>query len=117
VTDLPSGGAEPLRGALLETYVAQNLAAIFSAHLPDARLFYWRERGGSEVDFVVDAGRSVLAIEGKWASRLGTGDWRGLARFRESSPACVAGLLVYSGQEVKPLGRNLWAVPLSIILS
>lgn len=117
VDDLPPGGEEPLRGALLETYVAQNILAILAAHKPDANLFYWRERGGREVDFIVEAGRKVLAIEVKWTSRLRPRDWQGLEQFRASCPSCTAGLLAYSGADVQPLGRDIWAVPLPMLIS
>ena len=117
VQELPPGGEEPLRGALLETYVCQNLLAILGAHLPDARLYYWRLRRGDEVDFIVEAGRKVLAIEIKWASRLGPNDRKGLQTFRQSCPRCVVGILGYSGTEVIPLGEGLWAVPLATLWS
>lgn len=117
VEDLPPGGEEPLRGALLETYVCQNLLAVLGAHLPGARLYYWRIRRGDEVDFIVEAGARVLAVEIKWASRLGPNDRKGLRSFREACPKCVAGLLGYSGTEVVPLGEGLWAVPLATLWS
>src|SRR6185295_9736525 len=41
VTDLSVTAAEPMRGALFETYVWQNLAALLAAHLPQARLEFW----------------------------------------------------------------------------
>ena len=57
--------SDPLRGALLETYVAQNLAAILAAEWPGARLAYWHVQGRHEVDFVVESGRDCIAVEVK----------------------------------------------------
>ena len=95
----------------------RKLLAILGAHLPDARLYYWRLRRGDEVDFIVEAGRKVLAIEIKWASRLGPNDRKGLQTFRQSCPRCFVGILGYSGTEVIPLGEGLWAVPLATLWS
>ena len=117
VDELPPGGEEPLRGPFLETYVNQNLISILGAHLPDAGLFYWRVRRTAEVDFIIEAGNKVLAIEIKWASKINHQDWKGLELFRRKCPKCVAGILGYSGSEVVPLGPGLFAVPLGTLLS
>ena len=39
-------------------------------HLPDAQLAYWHEQGRHEVDFVIEWGRKVYAIEVKAATAL-----------------------------------------------
>lgn len=56
VTSLEPGQNDLFRGALVETYMAQNLAVLLEAHLPDARLGYWHEQGRHEVDFVIRTG-------------------------------------------------------------
>jgi len=108
---------EPLRGPLLETYMAQNLSAILGAHLPEARLNFWRKHRGGEVDFVISMGDQALAIEVKWSSRVKPSDWKSLKEFMSASPHCVAGILAYSGREAHPLGKKLWAVPLPTVWS
>src|SRR3989338_4122327 len=60
---------ETLRGAFLENYVAQNLAGVFSAHYPDAKVTYWNIQGRYEVDFIVEIGSETIAIEVKNSSR------------------------------------------------
>lgn len=115
-------GLEPerdhlLRGALFETYVAQNLAALLETHLPDAQLAYWHEQGRHEVDFVIEAGRKVFAIEVKAASRWGESDLSGLRAFAERTPACAAAVLAYNGREAVQLGGRLFAIPLGHLLA
>ena len=41
IDTIEPGHDERLRGALFETFIVQNLAAILEAHLPDAQLSYW----------------------------------------------------------------------------
>jgi hypothetical protein len=113
-----AGEAEaPMRGALVETYIAQNIAGICQAHVPEARRCYWSVQGRHEVDFVVEAGRQALAIEIKSASRWRPGDLSGLKAFLAVHPECRIGLLAYSGAQTVKLADRCWAVPLSRLLS
>lgn len=117
VTDLSPTSGEPLRGALLETYVCQNLMAILGAHLPRARVDFWSVQGRHEVDFVITAGRSSIAIEVKAATRFGDRDLTGLRAFVNTTSEARAGVLAYNGREAVPLGSNLYAIPLGLLLS
>ena len=116
VTELSPGRDDTLRGALFETYVAQNLAALLEAHLPDAKLSYWHEQGRHEVDFVIESGRKVVAIEVKAATRWSKSDLSGLRAFVERTPACVAAVLAYNGREAVKLDGKLSAIPLGHLL-
>jgi hypothetical protein len=116
-TTLEPGVDERLRGALFETYVAQNLAALLEAHLPEAQLGYWHEQGRYEVDFVIETGRQVLAIEVKAATRWSEGDLAGLRAFAERTPACVAAVLAYNGKEAVKLDERIFAIPLGHLLA
>ena len=114
-TRLQSG--DPMWGALLETYVAQNLAAILESDWPDGRLAYWHVQGRHEVDFVIEVGRDTLAIETKAAARWDDRDLAGLRAFLEMTPRCRAAILAYGGTELVKLGERLWAVPLATVLA
>jgi len=117
VAELEPGRDELLRGALFETYAAQNLAALLEAHLPDATLAYWHEQGRHEVDFVIESGRKVLAIEVKAATRWSGSDLSGLHAFVERTPACVAAVLAYNGRDAVKLGGKLFAIPLGHLIA
>jgi hypothetical protein len=108
---------DPMRGALYETYVAQNIQAILAARFPDASLHYWHIQGRYEVDFVIAAGRDCLAIEVKAASRWDERTLAGLRAFLDSTPRCRAGILAYNGTSSVEIGDRLWAVPLDRLLS
>lgn len=116
VDHLQPGRDDLLRGALYETYVAQNLAALLEAHLPDAQLAYWHEQGRHEVDFVIETGRKVVAVEVKAATRWDESDLAGLRAFAERTPACIAAVLAYNGREAVQLDDRLFAIPLGHLL-
>ncbi len=117
VGGLEAGRDDLMRGALFETYTAQNLAAMFEAHLPDAQLSYWHEQGRHEVDFVVETGRKVFAIEVKAATRWTESDLAGLRAFVGRTPACVAAVLAYNGRDAVQLDGKLFAIPLGHLLA
>jgi predicted AAA+ superfamily ATPase len=117
VGDLGPTSDEPLRGALLETFVQQNLAGILSTCESRSEFAFWSVQGRHEVDFVVASGRRSIAIEVKAGERFGGRDLAGLRSFLDKTPGAVAGLLAYNGAEIAPLGDRLHAVPLGILLS
>jgi hypothetical protein len=103
------------RGALLETWVLQNLLGLLSPH--GARVSFWCVQGRHEVDFVVQAGADVLAIEVKAASRYDEGDLSGLRAFLAAAPHCRAAILAYDGEVAWQVGERLFVVPLGLLLS
>lgn len=106
-----------LKGSLVETYVAQNFTGILSAKWPEANLHYWNVQGRYEVDFVIVERRKTLAVEVKWAGRWSDEDLSGLKAYFKSDPNCTVGILAYHGSRIVSLGKNLWAVPLGLVMS
>lgn len=117
VEDLGATTEEPMRGALLETYLAQNLASIVEAHWREARLHYWCVQGRYEVDFVIESGRDCLALELKAATRWSGADVEGLEEFLRRTPRCRAAVLVHNGTEAVRLQERLWALPLALVVA
>ncbi len=101
----------------IETYVAQNLAAILDARWPRARLGFFGQAGRREVDFVIEAGRDTLAVEVKAAGRWEDRDLGGLEAFLAATPRCRAGILAHNGTEAVKLGHRLWAIPVGLLIS
>lgn len=112
-----SDANEPMRGSLLETYVAQNLSSILMAHWHRAKLHYWRTTGRYEVDFVIEDGRDCLAIEIKSGTRWTQDDLIGLRAFLDQHPRCRRAVLAHNGKEVASLGDRMVAVPISLLLA
>jgi len=114
-----SGGRllEAFKGSAFETYGAQNLMGIIDATWPGARLNFWNVQGRHEVDFVIEAGRSCIAIELKSGTRWNERDLSGLKAFLSATPHCKAAILAYNGNDAVSLGQKLWALPLATVIS
>jgi len=108
---------EPLPGAMFETYVAQNLFAIVNSRWKEAQLYFWSVQGRHEVDFIIEVGRSCLAIEVKSSARWQKKDLSGLEAFLGATPHCKGAILCYNGTEAVQLGDKMWALPLGLVLS
>lgn len=73
---------------------------------------FWRTTTAREVDFVVEAGGRLLAIEVKASPNPRLRDIGGLRLFREEyGPRCVGGLLLHTGQETPWLADGVLAAP------
>lgn len=114
---LNAGPEQTMSGALLETWLLQNLTAILEAHHPDARVSYWSEQGRHEVDFVIESRRSVWAIECKAASRWSESDLSGLRAFLSRTPQCQLAILAYNGERAVRIEEKLMAVPIGLLVS
>jgi predicted AAA+ superfamily ATPase len=108
---------DPLRGALFETYVRQNIDSILSTRLPAGGLYYWRTQGGKEVDFVIEIGRQSVAIEVKAGANWSRSDLSALEEFLSVTPNCKAAVIAHNGEEALRIGERMWAIPLGLLLS
>lgn len=98
-------------GAYFETFIYHHLRILARLMTPSARLCFWRTLEGHEVDFVFEYGRRLLAVEVKQTVNLGYRDTGGLRLFLEQNPKTSAGLVIYSGSEVKRLDEKIVAIP------
>jgi len=102
-------------GNFFESFIYHHLHVLSQIMTPPARLFNWRTQSGQEVDFVMEYGRKVLAIEVKQTSYPGYGDTRGLTAFLDDHPDTVGGLLLHGGTEIRWLGERIMAVPWTMV--
>jgi uncharacterized protein len=105
------------KGSLYENYVFQNIQSILLAHLPDTKLYYWNIQGRHEVDFIIENGDETAAIEVTSSSSWQAKDLSGLNAFVESSKNCKIGIVAYMGTKLLQLEKNIWAVPIALLLS
>jgi predicted AAA+ superfamily ATPase len=94
----PLDRPEEIEGMALEGLVAQHLRAWLAYQGNNDRLYYWRTKSGSEVDFVVYGPTTFAAWEVKRAASVHGTDLRALKAFREDYPEARVGLL-YLGKE------------------
>lgn len=64
-------------GAYFETMIYHHLRVLCRLMTPAAKLYFWRKQSDAEVDFVVEHGRRLLAIEVRLTASPGYGDIQG----------------------------------------
>ena len=92
------------RGLLLEHLVGYELQRRLGGLWPDATLSYYRTRHGVEVDFVLQVGRDVWAIEVKASRDLPRGALTGLASFGERARRVTRRIVVFLGSRRQRVG-------------
>jgi predicted AAA+ superfamily ATPase len=103
---------------LVENRIALELKAMLSAHLPLAKLYYWRTSGGAEVDLVVEYNGRLIPIEVKWSEQVSKRDLKGLESFFNDMGADVPwGMVIFRGRQVVKLSEKLFLVPFERVVS
>ena len=110
----PLDRPEEIDGQALEGLVAQHLRAWAAYSGFDVRVYYWRTRGGSEVDFVLYGDSGLHAFEVKNTGRVDSADLRALRAFRQDYAEVEAAVL-YRGRERLKVG-GIWCLPVDDFL-
>ena len=99
----------------METWVASELRKLLAATGPGIGLWYWRPHAGREVDFLIESGEALVAVEVKWSQRISDADLAGLRQsMRDLKSRIRLGILLYPGTEALALDAHTLAVPFSI---
>jgi predicted AAA+ superfamily ATPase len=97
-------------GELFEHYVGLELIRLLRLHHPSARVRFWRDPDGPEVDWVVEHHGRYLPIEVKFTDRPSARDARHLDVFLDEYSS-ASGLVVCSAPRKTRLGPRVTAVP------
>ena len=107
----------PLTGPLLESFVTMELVKQcgWSSRQPTIR--HWRDRNGAEVDLIVeDDSGTIAGVEVKAASTVSPADVKHLQGLRDKlGDRFTAGVVLYLGDRVVPLGERIWAFPVAML--
>jgi uncharacterized protein len=99
--------AHPSLGASWEGFVMEQIAGLLSG-ISD--IFFYRTNAGAEIDLLfLDSKNKPVAVEVKYSLSPGVtkGFWNA---FEDLS--CRAGFVIYPGEEIFPLGRDVFALPI-----
>jgi len=104
-------------GPMVETWVASELLKLIPVSDPRLRLYFWRTQAGQEVDFLLERGRELVAIEVKWSHRINESDLKNLERCAEDLKGKIRfSVILYGGTEVIPFTPQIVAIPFPIFL-
>lgn len=114
--DLERLQAEPhWTGMLLENFVNMELRKQATWSYTQPQLFHFRTQTGHEVDIVLEDRRGrIVGIEVKASATVHAQDFKGLKLLAdEIANQFIRGIVLYTGAEVIPFGKNLWALPIT----
>ncbi len=106
-----------LLGRMLETFVVGELRKQLSWTDPQTTPYHLRTAAGSEVDVVLERANGTIAgIEVKASATAAKSDFTPLEALRDKmGRRFLAGVVLYTGNQIVPSGDRLWLMPVSSI--
>ncbi len=102
-------------GAMVETWVASELLKLISASDNRVQLYFWRTQAGQEVDFLIERGGELAAVEVKWAHRIDESEITNLKRcFEDLGGKLRFSVILYRGTEIVPFSPRIVAIPFPV---
>ena len=107
---------DQVSGKLYENFVVMETARISEWADTRVSLYHYRERD-DEVDVILEAeSGEIVCLECKAGATVIPRDYRPIEKLRAAhGRRFLAGVVLYTGAETKPLGDRLWAVPVSAL--
>ncbi len=107
-----TGNWGEVTGPLLETFVAGECYKWVKTMRPEVAIWFYRAHTGLEVDILLESERGVWGIEVKASRQASRAQTRALRRLAaQMGSRWRGGLLVYQGEQIVRLAKNVWAVP------
>ena len=98
-------------GKLFEQFIGLELLRGAHNATPLAKIRFWRDPDGPEVDWVVDENGAYTPVEVKWTENPTSGDTRHLEVFLSEYPSAKAGYLVCQVPRKTKIGDRIFALP------
>lgn len=98
-------------GNLFEQWVGLELLRILRTQKPEARLRYWRDHAGPEVDYVIEHEKKYLPIEVKWTATPSSFDCKHIAKFIQQYPCKTTAYVICRANKAFLLDENIIALP------
>lgn len=105
------------KGDVFETFVYAELLKHQSYGMTRPALYHYRTNDKKEIDFILEKGDKILAIEVKASRSVKKDDFKHIADFQSKSKQNVLGIVLYAGEHILPFGDEngeRYAVPLSV---
>jgi predicted AAA+ superfamily ATPase len=102
---------------ILETYVFSELLKLISWAHKSYAIYTYRDKDQIEVDFIIEDNRNrIIGVEVKKSATVRADDFKGLKKVEKmAEESFVLGIVLYDGNEVLPISKKMWAIPISSI--
>ncbi len=107
--------ASHYKGAVFETFVFAELLKAVKYAEQSAGLFFYRTFDRKEIDFIIEKGDSIVAVEVKFSQTVTKSDFKHIIDLGKSAGNLTAGYVFYMGDHILPFGENLYALPVKIL--
>jgi uncharacterized protein len=107
------------KGALFETFIFNQMTDTLNATGNPFELSFFRTEHGAEVDFILELGRELIAIEVKASQNIGSSDLAGFRSLEEFLGKKIKCYILYLGTTSKVINGvqiRPWADGLNEIL-
>jgi len=107
----------PLKGAIFETYIYSELVKLFFNNSKKANLFYWRDKTGHEVDFIIPQATDILSIEVKSGKTVTDDYFKGIKYWQQLTKK-EKSFIIYAGDDEQKRSKCHvlpWNIAFSII--
>jgi len=104
-------------GRLLENFVLMELTKQASWSEFDLSLYHYRSASGQEIDFIIERSDGLLAaIEVKATTKIQARDFNHIKAFADDvGKKLKAGIIFYTGKEIIPFAKDLFALPVEML--
>lgn len=104
-------------GKLVETMIFKELATLVDLN-PEYSLYQYRDSKKREIDFIIETeNNEIIAIEVKSGSRVMSDDFKHIKWFRDNlvKNKKFTGIVLYTGQNTLPFGKDLLCIPMALL--
>ena len=105
------------KGAVIETFVYTELLKHITYSQVRPKIYHYRTHDKKEIDFIVEKGDKIFAIEVKASQTVKKEDFKHIADFQKKSDKEIVGIVFYTGETVLTFGderHKRYALPLSV---
>jgi len=99
-------------GRLYEQWVGLTVLRFMKANRMRGKLFYWRDYGGREVDWIIDYEDKWIPLEVKWGENIKEAQVRHLEYFvKNYSQKAKKGYIIFTGDKSRRINEKISAHP------
>lgn len=104
----------PNKGSIFETFVFSEIMKAARYSDKPTNIFFYRTFDRKEIDFIIERGKNIVAIEVKFSKTVTQDDFRYISALDKSIGNLKAGYVLYMGEGILPFGKKLFALPASV---
>ncbi|GLI52442.1 ATP-binding protein [Thermodesulfovibrio yellowstonii] len=104
----------PYKGLIFETFVFSEILKAVKYSDKPTELYFYRTFDRHEIDFIIEQGRSIVAIKVKFSKTVTWDDFKYIASLDKAVENLKAGYVIYMGDRILPFGEKFFALPVSI---